>query len=107
MRVRNASELSNLQVLDYPPITEDLEEAKTHIDKYGIALVGNALISQLLDVDGLAPDDYLDVKSFDQLTPINPEQWLPLETGPEPLSTRIMDLLTPLGKGQRALISRK
>ncbi|MEA1952349.1 MAG: transcription termination factor Rho, partial [Planctomycetota bacterium] len=40
----------------------------------------------------------------DDLTPINPESWLQLETGPEPLTTRVMDLLTPLGKGQRALI---
>ena len=43
-------------------------------------------------------------KAFDELTPINPEYWLKLEVGPEPLTTRVMDLLTPLGKGQRALI---
>jgi transcription termination factor Rho len=61
-------------------------------------------LKEILDVDGMPPEDYLDVKSFDQLTPINPEQWLQLETGSEPLSTRVMDLLTPLGKGQRALI---
>src|SRR5690606_23922108 len=45
-----------------------------------------------------------DVKSFDSLTPINPEYWYKLETGPTPITTRVMDLLTPLGKGQRALI---
>ena len=43
-------------------------------------------------------------RSFDELTPINPEEWLQLETGQQPLTTRVMDLLTPLGKGQRALI---
>ena len=58
----------------------------------------------MLDVDGLPPEKYRDVKSFDELTPINPEYWLRLETGPTPLTTRVMDLLTPLGKGQRALI---
>jgi transcription termination factor Rho len=58
----------------------------------------------VVDVDGLAPEDYPDVKKFENLTPINPEQWLPVETGAEPLTTRVMDLLTPLGKGQRALI---
>jgi transcription termination factor Rho len=52
----------------------------------------------------MAPDEYPKVKTFDQLTPINPETWLRLETGQQPLTTRIMDLLTPLGKGQRALI---
>jgi transcription termination factor Rho len=56
------------------------------------------------DVDGIKPEDYAEVKSFDSLTPINPEQWFQLETGPQPLTTRVMDLLTPLGKGQRALI---
>ncbi|MGD0896845.1 MAG: transcription termination factor Rho [Thermoguttaceae bacterium] len=61
-------------------------------------------LREILDVDGMPPDDYKNVKTFDQLTPINPEYWLRLETGPEPLTTRVMDLLTPLGKGQRALI---
>jgi transcription termination factor Rho len=61
-------------------------------------------LKELLDVDGMPPDDYLKIKSFDDLTPINPEQWLRLETGQHPISTRVMDLLTPLGRGQRALI---
>ncbi|MEM9351960.1 MAG: transcription termination factor Rho [Planctomycetota bacterium] len=61
-------------------------------------------LRELLDVDGMAPEDYANVKSFEGLTPITPEQWLRLETGAEPVSTRVMDLLTPLGKGQRALI---
>jgi transcription termination factor Rho len=61
-------------------------------------------LREILDVDGISPEDYVNVKSFDQLTPINPEEWLRLETGPTPLTTRVMDLLTPLGKGQRALI---
>src|SRR5262249_11621010 len=37
-------------------------------------------------------------------TPINPDKWFKLETGPTPLTTRVLDLLTPLGRGQRALI---
>ena len=37
------SDIASLPVLDYPPATEDLEEAKAHIDEYGIAVVGNAL----------------------------------------------------------------
>jgi transcription termination factor Rho len=89
----------------------------TMIEKYGLregVLISGMVqhhrkqqgprLREILDVDGIAPDDYLKVKSFDQLTPINPEEWLRLETGPQPLSTRVMDLLTPLGKGQRALI---
>lgn len=61
-------------------------------------------LKEILDVDGMPPEAYRDVKTFDQLTPINPEFWLRLETGQEPLTTRVMDMLTPLGKGQRALI---
>src|SRR5262245_43809784 len=61
-------------------------------------------LKELLDVDGMPPEDYLNVKSFDELTPINPEDWFQLETGQTPITTRVMDLLTPLGKGQRALI---
>ncbi|NBT14451.1 MAG: transcription termination factor Rho, partial [Planctomycetia bacterium] len=61
-------------------------------------------VKEILEVEGMPPDDYASVKTFDQLTPINPETWLRLETGQQPLTTRVMDLLTPLGKGQRALI---
>ena len=61
-------------------------------------------LREIKDVDGMPPEDYKNVKNFDELTPINPENWLKLEIGPEPLTTRVMDLLTPLGKGQRALI---
>jgi transcription termination factor Rho len=61
-------------------------------------------LREILDVDGMPPEEYKNVKGFDELTPINPEYWLKLEVGAEPLTTRVMDLLTPLGKGQRALI---
>ena len=61
-------------------------------------------VREIEEVEGMPPDDYVNVKTFDQLTPINPETWLRLETGQQPLTTRVMDLLTPLGKGQRALI---
>ncbi len=61
-------------------------------------------LREITTVDDMPPEEYKEVKTFDKLTPINPENWLQLEVGPEPLTTRIMDLLTPLGKGQRALI---
>ncbi len=61
-------------------------------------------LMEIKDVDGMAPEEYGSVSTFDSLTPINPELWYRLETGPLPLTTRVMDLLTPLGRGQRALI---
>src|SRR5262249_24705096 len=53
--------------------------------------------------EGRAPDQ-LARRNFDDLTPIDPHERIVLETGREPLTTRVMDLLTPIGKGQRGLI---
>lgn len=61
-------------------------------------------VREIVDVDGIKPEDYPDVKSFDALTPVNPEDWLRLEVGRKPLTNRVIDLLAPMGKGQRALI---
>jgi len=61
-------------------------------------------LREITDVDGMPPDEYINVKNFDAKTPINPDKWFQLETGPLPLTTRVLDLLTPLGRGQRALI---
>jgi len=41
---------------------------------------------------------------FDNLTPLYPEKRIKLETNAEEVSTRIMDLMTPIGRGQRGLI---
>lgn len=43
-------------------------------------------------------------RNWDELTPIDPSRPIRLETGPEPLTTRVMDLFTPIGMGQRGLI---
>lgn len=59
---------------------------------------------EVREIDGRAPDDALHAKRFDDLTPVTPYERLRLETGRQPLSTRVVDLLAPLGKGQRALI---
>jgi transcription termination factor Rho len=50
------------------------------------------------------PEKCKDKILFDQLTPLYPQERFVLESAPEELSTRVMDLLSPLGKGQRALI---
>jgi len=55
-------------------------------------------------VDGRSLEDYAKIKKFDELTAINPFEHIKLETAPQPISMRVMDLLTPIGKGQRALI---
>jgi len=61
----------------------------------------------LLKVDTVnfeSPDVARDKILFDNLTPLYPDEKLELESDPENLSTRIMDLFTPIGKGQRGLI---
>jgi len=42
--------------------------------------------------------------NFSKLTPIFPNKWLKLETKPDIISTRLIDLISPIGKGQRAMI---
>jgi len=61
----------------------------------------------LLKVDTVnyeSPEVSRDKILFDNLTPLYPQERLNLEYNPENLSTRIMDLFTPIGKGQRGLI---
>jgi transcription termination factor Rho len=51
-----------------------------------------------------SPDEARNKILFDNLTPLYPQERLKLETTRENVSARVMDLLTPLGKGQRGLI---
>ena len=50
------------------------------------------------------PDDSRDLVYFDNLTPLFPEEIMKLETDSEDYSTRIIDLIAPIGKGQRGMI---
>jgi transcription termination factor Rho len=51
-----------------------------------------------------APEQSREKIFFDNLTPLYPDEMLTMETGNENISARVMDLVTPIGKGQRALI---
>ncbi|MDO8548672.1 MAG: transcription termination factor Rho [Ignavibacteria bacterium] len=55
-------------------------------------------------VNGLDPDAIRDRTLFDNLTPVYPTKKMILESAPGEYSVRIMDILTPVGKGQRGLI---
>jgi transcription termination factor Rho len=55
-------------------------------------------------INGKRPDEVRDRVPFDYLTPLFPFEKFNLYTGPSNYSTRIMDLFTPIGKGQRGLI---
>jgi transcription termination factor Rho len=66
-------------------------------DKY------NALV-RLDTVNGAEPDQARNRPEFHKLTPLYPQERLRLETEPNVLTTRVIDLVMPIGKGQRALI---
>jgi len=55
-------------------------------------------------INGVVAEEMTNRPRFDDLTPIYPNTFLKLETGQYPLSTRMMDLLSPIGFGQRGLI---
>ncbi|HVT85718.1 MAG TPA: transcription termination factor Rho [Chitinophagaceae bacterium] len=55
-------------------------------------------------INGKGPEEVRDRVPFDYLTPLFPFEKLNLFTTPSDMSTRIMDLFTPIGKGQRGLI---
>ena len=64
----------------------------------------NFALMQVELVNGKTPDDGAGVTGFEDLVALHPDQRFRLETTGDEISMRIMDLVTPLGKGQRALI---
>ncbi len=63
----------------------------------------NALL-YVKSVNGEDPETCLERPDFDSLTPIYPRERITLETTPTNLSTRLIDLIAPIGKGQRGMI---
>jgi transcription termination factor Rho len=61
-------------------------------------------LTRLLKINDEEPTKYQGLRPFEELTTINPNRRIKLETVPDRYTTRIMDLMTPLGMGQRGLI---
>ncbi|HYE62324.1 MAG TPA: transcription termination factor Rho [Phycisphaerales bacterium] len=55
-------------------------------------------------INGREPQKVHDLRGFEDLTPLHPEQRYVLETEPSEIECRVIDLVTPIGKGQRMLI---
>jgi transcription termination factor Rho len=94
-----------------PPVAKELVQT-WHLAP-GLAIVGElasangqrAAVSKLVSVEGMAPEDWrAKAVPFGELTSIDPTERLKLETAPEALETRVVELLAPIGKGQRCLI---
>jgi transcription termination factor Rho len=68
---------------------------------------GRSQAEQLTDIrkiNGLDPNQYKAVPEFTKLTSIDPTEMLELSAGNDNLSMRVLDLIAPIGKGQRGLI---
>jgi transcription termination factor Rho len=56
------------------------------------------------EIEGTDPSKFVNIPLFEELTTISPNKRIKLETTPERFTTRVIDLMTPVGKGQRGLI---
>lgn len=61
-------------------------------------------LSELISICGKKPEDCRDLPYFEELTAVNPSKRIIMETRPDLYTTRVIDLVTPIGRGQRGLI---
>ncbi len=61
-------------------------------------------VTEIKEVNGGDPEKVRDLPLFEELKAVNPSKRIQLETVPTRLTTRVMDLITPVGRGQRGLI---
>lgn len=62
-------------------------------------------LSEVESVNGIPADEWIRRIDFDSLTVVHPSEWMELSPGNESPSMRALDLIAPIGKGQRALIA--
>ena len=106
------------QSFNYLPCPEDIYVSPSQIRRFDLQ-TGNTITGQIRPpkekekffallkveaVDGGEPDKAKDKTHFDNLTPLFPNKRFLLETDPTELSTRVLDLVCPIGKGTRGLI---
>jgi transcription termination factor Rho len=59
---------------------------------------------EVTSINGLTPDEATKLPHFDELKAINPNKRISFETTPERFTTRVVDIMAPVGRGQRGLI---
>jgi transcription termination factor Rho len=107
-----------LRLRDFSPSPDDVYVSQTQIKRFGLK-TGDLVSGQvrppkeneryfsLLRIEALNgqnPETGKTRRPFEELTPIYPQPRIKLETGPNDISMRLMDLIAPIGKGQRGLI---
>ncbi|MGA2265837.1 MAG: transcription termination factor Rho [Phycisphaerae bacterium] len=65
---------------------------------------GGPKLEELLTINGKQASEYTDIVPFNDMTVVDPHPHLKLETPGGPLEMRVLDLVCPIGKGQRGLI---
>ena len=107
-----------LRCENYYPSEGDVYVSQTQIKRFGLKtgdeVLGTARVPKeneryhgLLRVEtinGLSIEESRGRLNFEKLTPIFPTERFPLETGADNITARIIDLISPIGKGQRGLI---
>lgn len=103
---------------NYHPSPDDIYVSNSQIRRLGLR-TGDMIIGQVREpkdnekyhsllrveaVNGQGPESARRRPRFESLTPIFPESKIKLETKPHILSTRLIDLVAPIGRGQRGLI---
>jgi transcription termination factor Rho len=107
-----------LRVKNYLPSQEDIYVSQSQVKRFGLK-TGDLIVGavrqpksgeryrsllKLEAVNGVAPETIRRRKAFDELTPVYPSERLLMETGTENISGRFIDIVAPVGKGQRGLI---
>jgi len=107
-----------LRVDNYLPSPNDVYVSQSQVKRFGLK-TGDTIVGavrppksgeryrsllKLEAVNGLAPEAIRKRKSFDALTPVYPSERLRMETTPDNVSGRFIDIVAPVGKGQRGLI---
>ena len=103
---------------NYLPGPDDIYVSPSQIKRFGLR-TGHEVSGQIRppkskerfyallkveEVNGKDPAELKKAILFDNLTPLYPNQKLNLEVNPKDLSTRVMDMISPVGKGQRGLL---
>lgn len=100
---------------NYLPHPQDIFVTPEMVRNYGLRdgvfLEGEIRMGQrgpqltgLEKINGRLPENYKNLPAFEELTAINPSKRILLETEPGRATTRIIDMVAPIGKGQRGLI---
>ncbi|NLG69373.1 MAG: transcription termination factor Rho, partial [Firmicutes bacterium] len=107
-----------LRVAGYTPGPNDVYVSPSQIRRFSLR-TGDSVLGQVrppkdseryhallkvVAVNMLDPDRALNRPLFDDLTPVYPQERIKLEVGPKEIAMRLMDIISPLGKGQRGLI---